>query len=188
MMMRFWYFAAAGLALLGGAFSCGGLSAEEGESGPGAEREAAYDRYEYPYFVKNTVSPPEGESVLALSIGSKEEFDEVFGIGMVMGKAPRLIERDYFKTHTIFAFIEWGNTPWEYTVRKGGKTGRTLVFKVSRSGEASRSATFAPRLILGVDRNELDGVNEVIFDFIPADSPVTETGEQFRISPEFQPE
>ncbi|MBQ3388844.1 MAG: hypothetical protein IJG60_06505 [Thermoguttaceae bacterium] len=181
MMMRFWYFAAAGLALLGGAFFSGGLSAEDGKSGQDAEREVAYDRYEYPYFVKNTVSPPEGESVLALPIGSKEDFDEIFGIGMVMGKAPRLIEKDYFKTHAVFAFIEWGNTPWEYTVRAGFRTGRALVFKVSRSGEASRSATFAPRLILGVDRSELDGVNEVIFDFIPAEAPVTETGEQFRL-------
>jgi hypothetical protein len=143
---------------------------------------ALYERYDYPYFVKNTVTPPKGETALVRLIESKEAFDEMFGVGMLMGTRPRLIEDDHFKEHVVVAFAEWGETPWEYTVRGVGKADRQLVVKVSKKGVPSTTAAFSPFLILVLGRETLDGVDKVLFDFIPEESPVTATGEVFSVS------
>ena len=177
--MRFICYAAAVFGLIFG-FAALPLFGEEPGAGSGAEA-VPFEVFGYPYFVKNTVSPPEGESALALEIGTPDRFGETFGIGMVMGKRPKLIEADYFETHEVIAFVQWGPTPWEYTVRSAVRTGNELVFKVTRTGTPSPSATFAPRLILGVGRESLEGVEKVTFDFIPEDAPPTELGETFSV-------
>ena len=150
-------------------------------AGSGAEA-VPFEVFGYPYFVKNTVSPPEGESALALVLDSPESFSGTFGIGMVMGKRPKLIGADYFKTHEVVAFVEWGPTPWEYKVRSAVRTGTELVFKVTRTGTPSPSATFAPRLILGVDRESLEGTEKITFRLVPENAPEDESGETVSVS------
>ena len=177
--MRFICYAAAVFGLIFG-FAALPLFGEEPGAGSGADA-VPFEVFGYPYFVKNTVSPPEGESALALILGSPESFSDTFGIGMVMGKRPKLIGADYFKTHEVIAFVEWGPTPWEYTVRSAVRTGNEAVFKVSRTGTPSSSATFAPRLILGIDRESLEGIEKVTFDFVSEDAPPTELGETFSV-------
>ena len=166
------------LAVLGLAFGFAVFSAFGGEPIPGeGAGPVPFERFDYPYFVKNTVFPPEGESALALICGSAESFSETFGIGMVMGKRPKLIEDGYFETHEVAALIQWGPVPWEYTVRSAVRTGNELVFKVTRTGTPSSSATFASRLILGLGRETLEGVETITFDFIPEYALPAESGE-----------
>ena len=157
--MRFIFSAAAVFGLIFGLAALP-LFGEEPGAGSGAET-VPFEVFGYPYFVKNTVSPPEGESALLLEIGTFDRFGETFGIGMVMGKRPKLIDEGYFKTHEVIAFVQWGPTPWEYTVRSAVRTGNELVFKVTRTGTPSPSATFAPRLILGVGRESLEGIEKI---------------------------
>ncbi len=77
--MRFICYAAAVFGLIFG-FAALPLFGEEPGAGSGAEA-VPFEVFGYPYFVKNTVSPPEGESALALVLGSPESFSGTFGVG-----------------------------------------------------------------------------------------------------------
>ncbi len=134
------------------------------DSPNGADSEAvSCEVFAYPYFVKNTVSPPEGEEALVLRIDSLENFNEIFGVGMVMGKRPKLVDEDYFKTHEIGVLIFWGDTPWEYAVSSAERSESELIVKVVKTGTPNPSARFASPLILGVGRDELADIETIRF-------------------------
>ncbi len=151
---------------------------EEPKEGGDAEP-VSFELFGYPYFVRNTVDPPEGESSLAVRIGSLKRFNEIFGVGMVMGPRPEMVDDGYFETHEIASFIEWGAVPWEYAVRSAVKKEKELIVKVSKSGEPIPSALFASPLILGFDRETLAGIEKISFVFMPKDASADETGEVF---------
>ena len=141
------------------------------DSSNGADSAAvSYEVFACPYFVKNTVSPPEGKDNLVLRIDSREKFNQTFGIGMVMGRRPKMIDEDYFKTHEIGVLIIWGDTPWEYTVSSAERSENNLVVRVVKAGTPNPAARFASPLILGVGRDELAGVETIRF-------VVTESGD-----------
>ena len=165
------------LAAFFSAFSLGteGVSADEKLSSVSGT--VSFEQFGYPYFVKNTLSPPAGLRTLILVFDQYEKFDEVFGVGWVMGTDPHTIKADYFKDYRVVSFIEWGNVPWKYTIRRITKEGNRLIVKVSKTGVPSETAQFTPCVILGIPRAELNGTEKILFDFIPEDAPVTEAGE-----------
>lgn len=163
--MKFFLFS---MAVIAGIFGMAAFSA--GTEEPGNDACAvSFEVFGYPYFVRNTVVPPEGASSLALAIDSLDVFDETFGVGMVMGTKPKFLEKEYFKTHEAAVLILWGDTPWEFTVRSAVKRDRRLVVKAEKSGTPSKTAFFASPLILGFEREQIAGVEQIVFEFVKAD-------------------
>ena len=154
--MKFFLFS---MAVIAGIFGMAAFSA--GTEEPGNDACAvSFEVFGYPYFVRNT---------LALAIDSLDVFGETFGVGMVMGTKPKFLEKEYFKTHEAAVLILWGDTPWEFTVRSAVKRDRRLVVKAEKSGTPCKTAVFASPLILGFEREQIAGVEQIVFEFVKAD-------------------
>ncbi len=105
------------------------------------------------YFVVNTVKPEEGKSSLSGKCDSMEQFNEMFHPAAVMWKNQKFLPEDYFETHAVVYFIQWGNTPWQYSVESVLGNNERLVIEYTQSGSASESATFSPCLLIGVNKS-----------------------------------
>ena len=82
-----------------------------------AEKKAdkvAYEVYARPYFVKNTVKLTDNQAFFVLQ--DKKSFDEIFGVGFVMGKKPKLVDDKLFEGNLIVTAIKSGNRLWTYEV------------------------------------------------------------------------
>ena len=109
------------------------------------------------YFVKNTVKLPENSAFFVLQ--DKKSFDEIFGIGFVMGKKPKLVDDKLFEGNLIVTAIKTGNTPWTYEVEDVCVEKQQLIVKYKTAGKES-SAKYTVPLIVAVPRGEF---TEVVF-------------------------
>ena len=113
--------------------------------------------YKQPYFVKNT-APLKGNPAYAV-VTSKKPFDEIFGVGFVMGQKYKLIDDKTFESKIILVVVNKGPATFSYkdvrTERCKGKI--TLFYTVEKMASSSTSA--AP-LIVAVDAS---GSNRILF-------------------------
>ena len=97
------------------------------------------------YFVSNKIKPEKGK-------------DCMFGVCK-----QKFVPQDYFKDHAILYWIEWGNTPWQYTVQSVEQSNSGLVVKYTREGVPSETVYFAPILLVGVKKTALAADGKVAF-------------------------
>ncbi len=115
------------------------------------------------YFVLNTIRPEKDQNCKSGICTTCEQFDALFHPAAVMFSKQKFVQPDYFNDHVILFWIEWGNTPWDYTVEsvKPGQNG--LVVQYTREGVPSESAFFSPHLLVGVEKTALANGGEVTF-------------------------
>jgi hypothetical protein len=86
-------------------------------------------------------------------------FEKVFGIGVVMGKKPKLLPADAFDSHFVIAVIKRGKAVWEYQVAKVTEDqGKVYVEYTATSKEGGGSATFASLLIVSLPKGRYSSV------------------------------
>ncbi len=113
--------------------------------------------YKQPYFVKNT-APLKGSPAFAV-VTSKKQFDEIFGVGFVMGQKYKLIDDKTFESKVVLVVVSKGAASFTYKdVRTESCKGKiTLHYTVEKKDSSSTSA--AP-LIVAV---EAGGSNRFLF-------------------------
>ena len=115
------------------------------------------------YFVLNTIKPEKGKNTMFGVCTTNEQFDAMFHPAAIMFAKQKFVPDDYFKDHAILYWIEWGNTPWLYTVQSVEQTDSGLVVKYTREGEPSETAYFASPLLVGVKKTALSADGKVAF-------------------------
>ncbi len=119
-----------------------------------------------PYFVLNTIKPEKGKDCKFGVCTTMEQFESLFHPAAVMFRKQKFVPQDYFNDHVILYWVEWGNTPWEYTVQSVEQSDSGLVVKYTRQGEPSETAYFAPILLVGVKKTALAADGNVAFQLI----------------------
>lgn len=110
-----------------------------------------YDVFDQ-YFVKNTVEPLPGTNIRQGFCKTQAEFDALFGPA-ALNQENQFIPENYFDSHVVFYYIQWGNTSWDYKVESLTSEGNALNLQISQSGTPSDEAMFSPCLILGIDKS-----------------------------------
>ena len=116
-----------------------------------------------PYFVLNTIKPEKGKDCKFGVCTTMEQFESLFHPAAVMFRKQKFVPQDYFNDHVILYWVEWGNTPWQYTVQSVEQSDSGLVGKYTRQGEPSDTAYFAPILLVGVKKTALAADGNVAF-------------------------
>lgn len=118
-----------------------------------------------PYFVLNTIKPEKGKTSKFGVCTTMEQFESLFHSAAVMffSRKQKFVAQDYFNDHVILYWVEWGNTPWQYTVQSVEQSDSGLLVKYSRQGEPSETAYFAPILLVGVKKTALSADGKVAF-------------------------
>ena len=116
-----------------------------------------------PYFVLNTIKPEKGKNSKFGVCTTMEQFESLFHPAAVMFRKQKFVAQDYFNDHVILYWVEWGNTPWQYTVQSVEQGDSGLVVKYTRQGEPSETAFFAPILLVGVKKTALSADGKVAF-------------------------
>ncbi|MBQ6615691.1 MAG: hypothetical protein IJH67_04910 [Thermoguttaceae bacterium] len=121
-----------------------------------------------PYFVLNTIKPEKGKTSKFGVCTTMEQFESLFHPAAVMffSRKQKFVAQDYFNDHVILYWVEWGNTPWQYTVQSVEQSDSGLLVKYSRQGEPSETAYFAPILLVGVKKTALSADGNVAFQLI----------------------
>lgn len=104
------------------------------------------------YFVKNTVEPFSGSKERQGFCKAQSEFDALFGAA-ALNQENHFLPENYFDSHVVFYYIQWGNTPWEYNVASLTSDQNAIWLQIRRSGTPSASASFSSCLILGFDKS-----------------------------------
>ena len=115
------------------------------------------------YFVLNTIKPEKGKDCKFGVCTTMEQFESLFHPAAVMFRKQKFVAQDYFNDHVILYWVEWGNTPWQYTVQSVEQDDSELVVKYTRQGEPSETAQFAPILLVGVKKTALSADGKVAF-------------------------
>lgn len=110
------------------------------------------------YFVKNTVKLEKNPAFFVLQ--DKKGFDEVFGIGFVMGKKPKLVDANLFEKHLIVATVHSGNKLWTYDVEGVRIEKKQLIVQYKATAGKEGGAMFNSTLVVSAPRGEY---NEVVF-------------------------
>lgn len=110
------------------------------------------------HFVKNTYKPKGDSNYLAIS--DRDSFDNVFGIGRVIGRQ-NFVPQDAFEKKMVVAVIKRGNAITQYKVEDVRADGKTLIVRyTAKAGQANPAATFASPMIVSVNKG---GYTTVIF-------------------------
>ncbi len=103
------------------------------------------------YFVSNQFEPAAPTSFLAIT--DQKQFDNVFGVAMVMGDKSHRLPKDLFKSQLVLAAIRRGNATWTFKVESVKlKEGGILELHYTADSQKSESATFACPLIVSIPR------------------------------------
>ena len=127
-------------------------------SGEKKKDETPFEVYAKGYFVKNTVKLPANPAFLVLQ--DKKAYDEIFGIGFVMGAKPKLVEEKLFEKSLVVTMIKSGSTLWKYEVEKVRVEKKQLIIEYKAMGKDSATAKYNSPLILSAPRGEY---TEVVF-------------------------
>jgi hypothetical protein len=117
-----------------------------------------FEVYARGYFVKNNASLPGNPAYLLLQ--DKKTFDQIFGIGFVMGPRPKLVDDKLFEKNLIATVIKSGKTLWKYEVEEVRLDKQRMIVQYKATGEESATATFNSPLIISVPRGEY---TEIVF-------------------------
>ncbi len=115
------------------------------------EKKLSFDQYSG-YFVSNKFEPDAKLSFVA--IHSQAQFDQVFGVAMVMRDKSHRLPKDAFKSNIVLTAIKRGKASWEYKVE--GVTIEKGVVKVSyaATSKATPETEFACPLIVSIPKGE----------------------------------
>ena len=117
-----------------------------------------FEVYAKPYFVKNNVKLPDNPAFLVLQ--DKKTYDQIFGIGFVMGPKPKLVDEKLFEGNYIVTVIKSGSTLWKYEVDKVRVDKKQLIVHYTAKGKESAGAKYTVPLIVSVPRGDY---TEVVF-------------------------
>ena len=120
--------------------------------------EIAFEVYAKGYFVKNNAKLPGNPAYLVLQ--DKKAFDEIFGVGVVMGARPKFVDDKLFDKNLLAVVVKSGNVPWKYEVEKVRVDKKQLIIEYKATGKESATAKFASPLIVSVPRGEY---SEIVF-------------------------
>lgn len=115
------------------------------------------------YFVLNTIKPERGKNCKFGVCTTAKQFESLFHPAPLMFTKQKFVKPEYFNEYAILYWIEWGNTPWQYTVQSVEQSDSGLVVKYTRQGEPSETAQFAPILLVGVKKTALAADGNVAF-------------------------
>ena len=87
-----------------------------GFSGDKKDDKVPFEVYAKGYFVKNKAPLPANPTFLVLP--DKKAFDEIFGVGVVMGAKPKFVDDKVFETNMIVTVVKSGNAVTIYEVEK----------------------------------------------------------------------
>jgi hypothetical protein len=111
------------------------------------------------HFVKNTFKPKGDSAYLAFT--DRDSFDNVFGIGRVIGGRQNFVPQDAFDKKMVVAAIKVGNAITTYKVEDVRADGKTLYVRyTAKAGAANPTATFASPLIVSLNKG---GYSSVVF-------------------------
>jgi hypothetical protein len=127
-------------------------------SGEKKKDEVPFEVYAKGYFVKNTAKLPGNPAFLVLQ--DKKAYDDIFGIGFVMGAKPKLVDEKLFEKNVVVTVIKSGNMLWKYEVDKVRVDKKQLIVEYKATGKESPNAKFNSPLILSAPRGEY---TEVVF-------------------------
>jgi inhibitor of cysteine peptidase len=128
------------------------------EGPPKAAAVLPYEIYEAPYFVKNTFEPNAPQSFAV--IRTMEQFNAVFGVGMVMGGPRPQIKAETFESRIVVVTVKRGPM-CSYKVESVTAKGAGLQVRYEAKVEPPGSATFAVPLILAVPKGNSASVTFV---------------------------
>ncbi|RPI63187.1 MAG: hypothetical protein EHM48_02870 [Planctomycetaceae bacterium] len=111
------------------------------------------------YFVSNKFEPNAGESFVV--IRSQDEFDKVFGIGMVMGDKSHRLPADAFRTNMVLAVVKRGKAMWDFKVDSVTAANGVLTVRYSAVAKPSDSAEFACPFIVSIAKSDYSKVEFV---------------------------
>src|SRR5437762_211662 len=94
-------------------------------SGEKKEDKIAFEVYAKGYFVKNNAPLPGNPAYLIVQ--DKKSYDQIFGIGFVMGAKPKLVEEKLFENSLVVSVVKSGSTLWKYEVEKVRRDKNQLV-------------------------------------------------------------
>lgn len=117
------------------------------------------------YFVSNQFEPDAAESFLV--IPDQEQFDQVFGVAMVMQDQSHRLSQDAFKSNIVLTVIQRGKAIWDYTVESVTLAHGVVQLRYHTRGKKSDSATFACPLIVSIPKGEYKAIQ-----FVDAKKPV----------------
>jgi hypothetical protein len=121
--------------------------------------EAKGDKVEFDvhngHFVKNTFKPAGDAAFLAFA--DQKGFEEVFGIGRVIGKQ-NFVPKDAFDKKIVVAAIRSGNSLTTYKVDKVTADGDTLYVQYGAEKGSAGTATYSSPLIITVDKGKIKNV------------------------------
>ena len=127
-------------------------------SGDKKDDKIPFEVYAKGYFVKNSVKLQENPAFLALP--DKKAFDEIFGVGVVMGAKPKFVDEKLFENNMIVSVIKAGNAITTYQVEKVSRDKNKLIVHYKAGDKGPTTAQFRSPLILSVPRAD---VAEVVF-------------------------
>ena len=116
------------------------------------------------YFLKNTIQPAEGENTVFGIIHTSTDFNVHFGPAAVMWRNQKFLPKNFFESHALLFFAEWGNTPWQYEIQSVTRENSVLKVRYTRTGEPSPLATFSPSLLVSVPKNVAETEVTVLFE------------------------
>jgi inhibitor of cysteine peptidase len=125
--------------------------AGEPQTRPATGKAIPYELIAGPYFVKNTFEPNAAQSFAV--IRTMEQFNAVFGVGMVMGGPRPEIKPETFESRIIVVTVKRGPM-CSYKVESVTATGTGLEVRYEAKVEPPGSATFAVPLIVSAPKGE----------------------------------
>jgi hypothetical protein len=108
-----------------------------------------------PYFVKNTFEPNAPQSFAVLK--SLAEFENVFGVGMVMGGKKPEIDAATFKSQIVLAVVKRGPM-CHYQVKSVAANAGGIEVRYEAKTDPPGSATFAVPMIVAVPAGKYSAV------------------------------
>jgi hypothetical protein len=148
MEILYWSLPLAGMLLM--AAASGSANEKQADTTP-------FEVYAKGYFVKNNAPLPGNPAYLVLQ--DKKSFEQIFGIGFVMGGKPKLVDDKLFEANLIATVIKSGNTLWKYEVTQVHVAKEQLFIQYKATGKES-SAKLSVPLIVSVPRG---GYAQIVF-------------------------
>lgn len=108
------------------------------------------------YFVSNKFEPDAAESFVV--IADQKRFDEVFGIGMVMGDKSHRAPKDLFSGHIVLAAIKRGKATCEFNVKGVTVKDGVVEFRYTTTVSANDSASYACPLIVSIPKDSYKSI------------------------------
>ena len=111
------------------------------------------------YFVSNKFEPDAAQSFLVIQ--DQKQFDQVFGVAMVMGDKSHRLGKNAFRSRMVLAAIKRGGAVWEFKIESATLSQGVVTLRYTATARNSESATFACPLIVSVPKGEYTAVRFV---------------------------